>query len=86
MNILIAMMIGGIVIKPYVILISQNDAKRKFALDRTYTLIQDSCDYTFNTADIVQVDGAFFPSFEYQYPDWVEDKEPFIALWTNYYD
>lgn len=72
-------------IKPYAIFISKNDARRKFALDRSYTLIKGSCDYTINLDDIVQVDDQFFPTFQYQYPEWAEGHK-FMVLWTNYYD
>ena len=80
-------------IKPYVIMISKSDNKY-FCLDRNYSLIPENKVFPhFNDitlSHIVQVDSLFFPSFEYQYPEWAKQylnfKEDFVSLWTDYYD
>ena len=78
--------------KPYVIMLNKHDVTKKFALDRNYVLIpSEKCNPPIDEIylkDIIEVDHQFFPTFEYQYPEWVTDemKTEFVALWTNYYE
>jgi len=72
-------------IKPYVIFISKDFPKTKFAFDRQYVYIEGAWDTTLDLKNIVQVDT--FDGCPYHVPpDYINSDESLIALWTNYYD
>ena len=67
------------------------DLQKGFALDRKYDFITDDRDSweEIKMGDIIEHDSTFFPTFDYQSPQWARDayrKHRHIALWTNYYE